>query len=351
MEDTHITKAEIAERFRAHHGRAGRWRLQARQDRVPSQEEAQAENFRKMLLAMASDLRVILIKLADRLHNMRTLDHMRPDKRRRIARETRKSTRRSPTGWPQRIYRELQEPSFRHRHPMRFGAVQGDPGPAATAAVVGKILAAIEERLPQWGIEAEVHGREKHLYSIYRKMARSVSASPRCSYLRLPRHRPDVRNLLPGARRAARLYKPVPGKFKDYIAIPQGQRLSVAAYHADRPLRHAGRGADPHPEMNHVAETGVASHWLYKEDEKPHRAAAQNAQVAAVAARAAIHLGRFQRVPRARQGRPLPRRGLRASPQGQDLRPAAGRHGGRFCYARCTPMSAIAASPGASTAN
>jgi GTP diphosphokinase / guanosine-3',5'-bis(diphosphate) 3'-diphosphatase len=88
MEDTHISKQDDRRAFRQDRGRTGRWPLQARQDGVPLQEEAQAENFRKMLLAMASDLRVILIKLADRLHNMRTLGCVRPDKRRRIARET-----------------------------------------------------------------------------------------------------------------------------------------------------------------------------------------------------------------------------------------------------------------------
>jgi guanosine-3',5'-bis(diphosphate) 3'-pyrophosphohydrolase len=137
-----------------------------------------------MLLAMASDLRVILIKLADRLHNMRTLDHMRPDKRRRIARETQEIH--APIAnrlGLNSLYRELQELAFKHRYPMRFRVLSK----AILAArgnrreVVGKILAAIEERLPQWNIEAEVWGREKHLYSIYRKMTEKRLSSRRCS--------------------------------------------------------------------------------------------------------------------------------------------------------------------------
>ena len=121
MEDTHITKAEIAERF----GRITAELVDgvSKLDKIEfqSHEEAQAENFRKMLLAMASDLRVILIKLADRLHNMRTLDHMRPDKRRRIARETQEIH--APIAnrlGLNSLYRELQELAFKHRYPMRF---------------------------------------------------------------------------------------------------------------------------------------------------------------------------------------------------------------------------------------
>src|SRR5690606_8832332 len=138
-----------------------------------SHQEAQAENFRKMLLAMASDLRVILIKLADRLHNMRTLDHMRPDKRRRIANETLEIY--APIAnrlGLNNLFRELQELSFQNKYPLRYAvlakAIRSARG--NRREVVSKIRDAIEARLPQWGIQAEVQGREKHLYGIYRKM-------------------------------------------------------------------------------------------------------------------------------------------------------------------------------------
>ena len=164
MEDTHIGKAEIAERF----GRISAELVDglSKLDKIEfrSHQEAQAENFRKMLLAMASDLRVILIKLADRLHNMRTLDYIRPDKRRRIANETLEIY--APIAnrlGLNTLYRELQELSFENKYPLRYQVL----AKAIRAArgnrreVVSKIRDAIEERLPQWGIAAEVQGREK----------------------------------------------------------------------------------------------------------------------------------------------------------------------------------------------
>ncbi len=272
MEDTHISKQEIADRF----GKVAAELVDglSKLDKIEfrSKEEAQAENFRKMLLAMASDLRVILIKLADRLHNMRTLDCVRPSKRRRIATETLDIY--APIAnrlGLNTLYRELQELSFEHKFPMRFRALSR----AIKAArgnrreVVGKVLKSIEERLPQWGISAEVHGREKHLFSIYRKMVEKrlsfsqvldiygfrviVADIPTC-YLAI------------GALHA--MYKPVPGKFKDYIAIPKAngyQSLHTTLIGPfGTPVEIQVRTA----EMHHIADSGVASHWLYKDDEK-----------------------------------------------------------------------------------
>ncbi|HZV53644.1 MAG TPA: HD domain-containing protein, partial [Rhodocyclaceae bacterium] len=173
MEDTVITKAQLAEHF----GKTAAELVDgvSKIDRIENQsyEEAQAENFRKMLLAMARDVRVILIKLSDRLHNMRTLDAVRPDKRRRIARETLEIY--APIAnrlGLNNLYRELQELAFRHMHPLRYRvlikAVRQARG--NRREVVGKILESIRHRLPECGIQAEVIGREKHLYGIYRKM-------------------------------------------------------------------------------------------------------------------------------------------------------------------------------------
>ena len=272
MEDTHITKSEIAERF----GRTTAELVDgvSKLDKIEfqSQEEAQAENFRKMLLAMASDLRVILIKLADRLHNMRTLDCVRPDKRRRIARETQEIH--APIAnrlGLNALYRELQELAFKHVHPMRFRVLSK----AILAArgnrreVVGKILAAIEERLPQWNIQAEVRGREKHLYSIYRKMnEKRLSFSQVLDIYGFRVIVPDVQTCYRALGALHGLYKPVPGKFKDYIAIPKAngyQSLHTTLIGPfGTPLEVQIRTA----QMNHVADSGVASHWLYKEDEK-----------------------------------------------------------------------------------
>ncbi|MDO8931834.1 MAG: HD domain-containing protein, partial [Rhodocyclaceae bacterium] len=173
MEDTAITKEQIAEAF----GKTAAELVDgvSKLDKIEHQsyEEAQAENFRKMLLAMARDVRVILVKLADRLHNMRTLGAVRPDKRRRVARETLEiyAPIANRLGF-NTLYRELQELSFQHLYPVRYRVLMK----ALKAArgnrreVVGKILDAVRRRLPDYGIDAEVSGREKHLYGIYRKM-------------------------------------------------------------------------------------------------------------------------------------------------------------------------------------
>jgi guanosine-3',5'-bis(diphosphate) 3'-pyrophosphohydrolase len=225
MEDTAITKEQIAVRF----GKVAAELVDgvSKLDRIEHQsfEEAQAENFRKMLLAMARDVRVILIKLSDRLHNMQTLDAMRPEKRRRIARETLDIY--APIAnrlGLNALYRELQELAFSHAHPLRYRvlskAVKGARG--NRREVVGRILEAIRKALPEAGIDAEVKGREKHLYGIYRKMRdKHLSFSQVLDiygFRIVVKDRPTCYLAL-GALHA--LYQPVPGKFKDYIAIPR----------------------------------------------------------------------------------------------------------------------------------
>ena len=272
MEDTHISKQEIAERF----GKVSAELVDglSKLDKVEfrSRKEAQAENFRKMLLAMANDLRVILIKLADRLHNMRTLDHVRPDKRRRIATETLDIY--APIAnrlGLNTLYRELQELSFEHKYPLRFRVLDR----AVKAArgnrreVVGKVLRALEERLPQWGIAAEIHGREKNLFSIYRKMVeKNLSFSQVLDIYGFRVIVPDVQTCYVAIGALHSLYKPVPGKFKDYIAIPKAngyQSLHTTLIGPfGTPIEIQVRTA----EMHHIADAGVASHWLYKDDEK-----------------------------------------------------------------------------------
>jgi len=173
MEDTEIPKQEIADKF----GKAVAELVDgvSKIDRIENQsfEEAQAENFRKMLLAMARDVRVILIKLADRRHNMRTLGAVPLQKRRRIARETLDIY--APIAnrlGLNALYRELQELAFQHLRPLRYRVLEKAVKRARgnRRQVVDKIMAALRLSLPEAGIEAEVMGREKHLYSIYRKM-------------------------------------------------------------------------------------------------------------------------------------------------------------------------------------
>ena len=179
VEDTPVTKHELQELFGKPVADLVDGLSKLERIEFQSQEEAQAENFRKMLLAMARDIRIILIKLADRLHNMRTLEAMRPDKQKRIARETLDIY--APIAnriGLNAVYQELEDLSFRYLHPNRYQVLSK----AVKAArgnrrhLVDKILAAIQEKLNTAHIESHVSGREKHLYSIYKKMRRK----PRC---------------------------------------------------------------------------------------------------------------------------------------------------------------------------
>ncbi len=268
MEDTSVTKQQIAEQF----GKTVAELVDgvSKLDKIEFQTatQAQAENFRKMLLAMSQDVRVILIKLADRLHNMRTMDAMSPEKRHRIARETLDIY--APIAnrlGLNRIYQELEDSSFRYCYPMRHRVIQQ----AVMAArgnrreIVGKILGEIRQRLTDMGMDAEVSGREKHLYSIYRKMLEKTHSFSQV--LDIYGFRVLVKDtstcyLALGALHG--LYKPIPGKFKDYIAIPKAngyQSLHTTLFGPfGTPIEVQIRSR----EMHNIADAGVAAHWLYK---------------------------------------------------------------------------------------
>jgi guanosine-3',5'-bis(diphosphate) 3'-pyrophosphohydrolase len=268
VEDTAVSTGEITERF----GKPVAELVDgvSKLDRIEfqSQAEAQAENFRKMLLAMARDVRVILIKLADRLHNMRTLEAVSPEKRQRVARETLEiyAPIANRLGLDS-LYRELQELSFCHLHPLRYKvlakAIKSARG--NRRQVVNKILKAIQERLPEAGIEAAVTGREKHIYGIYRKMmGKHLSFS---QVLDIYGFRVIVKDvpacyLALGALHS--LYKPVPGKFKDYIAIPKVNGYQSLHTTLIGPFGMPVEIQVRTQQMHRIAETGVASHWLYK---------------------------------------------------------------------------------------
>ncbi|HEY5800647.1 MAG TPA: bifunctional (p)ppGpp synthetase/guanosine-3',5'-bis(diphosphate) 3'-pyrophosphohydrolase, partial [Burkholderiaceae bacterium] len=236
-----------------------------------SQIEAQAENFRKMLLAMARDVRVILIKLADRLHNMRTLDAMAPEKKRRIARETMEVY--VPIAHRlglNNIYRELQDLSFSHLYPVRYvtlaKAVKAARG--NRREVVSKILESVKATLAQAGIQAEVYGREKTLYGIYRKMrVKHLSFSQVLDVFGFRVVVDSFANCYVALGTLHALFKPMPGKFKDYIAIPkvngyQSLHTTLIGPYGT-PVEFQIRTQD----MHRVAESGVAAHWLYKNGE------------------------------------------------------------------------------------
>ena len=268
MEDTDVTKDEISRRF----GRPVADLVDgvSKLDRIEfqSQQDAQAENFRKMLLAMARDVRVMLIKLADRLHNMRTLDAVGPEQRRRVARETLEiyAPIANRLGLDS-LYREMQELAFKHLYGLRYRvlakAVRSARGNRRQS--MERILDAIRARLAQAHVEASAIGREKHIYSIYTKMIEkhlSFSQVLDIYGVRVTVNDPPACYLALGALHG--LYKPVPGKFKDYIAIPKMngyQSLHTTLFGPfGTPIEIQIRTH----EMHKIAEAGVASHWLYK---------------------------------------------------------------------------------------
>ena len=272
MEDTAVTKADIAERFGKQVAELVDGLSKLDRIEFQSYQDAQAENFRKMLMAMARDLRIVLIKLADRRHNLQTMEPVRPDKRRRIAHETLEiyapiATRLGLNN----ISRQLQDLSFKHIHPLRFRvltralkAVRGN-----RRELLSKILDGIRSKLQEANIEAGVFGREKSLYSIYRKMVdKRLSFSQVLDiygFRIIVQDRPTCYLAL-GALHSR--YKPVPGKFKDYIAIPKGNGYQSLHTTLIGPYGTPIEIQIRTQSMHHLAEEGIASHWLYKDSEE-----------------------------------------------------------------------------------
>ncbi len=234
-----------------------------------SHAEAQAHNFRKMLMAMSNDIRVILVKLADRLHNMRTLGALSTEKRRRIAKETLEIY--APIA--QRlginaIRLELEELGFATLYPMRFRILNEQVVKARgnRKEVLTKIRNSLRRRMRQEKMHAQIAGREKHLYGIYQKMRqKGLSFSDVYDVYAFRIIVENVDSCYRALGIMHNLYKPVPGKFKDYIAIPKSngyQSLHTVLFGAfGVPIEVQIRTR----EMNDVAEAGIAAHWLYKE--------------------------------------------------------------------------------------
>jgi len=268
IEDTAISKEQIAEAFDEEIAELVDGVSKLTKIDFRSKAEAQAANFRKMLLAMTKDIRIILIKLADRLHNMRTLGVMRPEKSRRIAKETLDIY--APIANRLGIHSiktELEELGFAAHWPMRYrtlmASVKGARG--NRKEVLSNIETAIRQRLEQEGLDGEVVGREKHLYSIYRKMRDkhlSFSEVVDVYAFRITVDRLDTCYRVLGA--VHNLYKPVPGRFKDYIAIPKAngyQSLHTVLFGPHGiPIEVQIRTE----EMHRMAESGIAAHWQYK---------------------------------------------------------------------------------------
>ncbi len=281
IEDTEISKETISERFGEEVAELVDGVSKLTLIEFETHQEAQAENLRKMLLAMVRDIRVIIIKLADRLHNMRTLGAMPLNKRRRISQETLDiySPIANRLGMND-LRTELQDLSFAELHPMRYRILSETVRKARgnRREIVSKIEATLLERLTHAGLEGfEVKGRAKHIFSIYQKMQ-----TKRLSFnevfdvyaFRITVESIDACYRVLGM--VHNFYKPVPGRFKDYIAIPKTngyQSLHTVLFgpfgvHVEIQIRSY--------DMAKVADAGVAAHWLYKlsdedsENTQPH---------------------------------------------------------------------------------
>jgi len=279
IEDSGCTQTDLVNQFGAKVAELVEGLTKLDKLEFQSHAEAQAESFRKMFMAMARDVRVILVKLADRTHNMHTLDAVPIEKRRRVALETMEIY--APIAHRlglNLIYRDLQDISFKHSTPMRFRAIEKAVKKARgnRREMVDKILDAVRMQFAKAGIEVDLQGREKTLFSIYHKMrSKHLSFS---QVLDVYAFRVTVRTVDECYRALGILhsiYKPMPGKFKDYISIPKlngYQSLHTTLVGPSGvPVEFQVRTADMHA----VAESGVAAHWAYK-DGSPELSEVQN---------------------------------------------------------------------------
>ncbi|QWE01182.1 bifunctional (p)ppGpp synthetase/guanosine-3',5'-bis(diphosphate) 3'-pyrophosphohydrolase [Polynucleobacter sp. JS-Mosq-20-D10] len=269
IEDTGCTQADLVGKFGSKVAELVEGLTKLDKLEFQSHAEAQAESFRKMFMAMARDVRVILVKLADRTHNMRTLDAVPIEKRRRVAAETIEIY--APIAHRlglNIIYRDLQDLSFRYSMPMRFRVIEGAVKRARgnRKEMVEKILQNARLAFAKANLEVDLQGREKTLFSIYNKMrSKHLSFSQVLDVyaFRVTVHSIDECYRALGLLHA--LYKPMPGKFKDYIAIPKlngYQSLHTTLLGPSGvPVEFQIRTGDMHA----VAEAGVAAHWAYKD--------------------------------------------------------------------------------------
>jgi GTP diphosphokinase / guanosine-3',5'-bis(diphosphate) 3'-diphosphatase len=270
IEDTLATKEEIAELFGPEIAELVDGVTKLSQFTAGNtQEEKQAENFRKMIVAMAKDIRVLLVKLADRTHNMRTLEHMSAEKQERIARETldiyAPLANRLGIQW---LKTELEELSFRYLKSTEHAELEKKVEARAQERdkFIAEVVGIIRGKLEESGIQGEVYGRVKHLYSIWRKMQlQNIDFEQIHDVIAFRVIVQNVAHCYESLGLIHSLWKPVPGRFKDFIAIPkpnmyQSLHTTVIGPRAER-IEIQIRTQ----EMHKIAEEGVAAHWAYKE--------------------------------------------------------------------------------------
>ncbi|HEY9832539.1 MAG TPA: RelA/SpoT family protein, partial [Stenomitos sp.] len=270
VEDTEVTPEEIESRFGVEVRRLVEGVTKLSKFNFSSKTERQAENFRRMFLAMAADIRVIVVKLADRLHNMRTLEHLSPQKQRSISQETREIfaplANRLGIG---RVKWELEDLAFKYLEPESYRQMQQLVAErrADRETRLSKVGEILRERMESTEIHClEVSGRPKHLYGIYQKMQRQQKGFHEIYDLAAMRlilqTKEDCYRALAVVHDA---FRPIPGRFKDYIGLPKPNRYQ--SLHtgvigpSGRPIEVQIRTL----EMHHIAEYGIAAHWKYKE--------------------------------------------------------------------------------------
>ncbi len=234
-----------------------------------SQEEKQAENFRKMIIAMAQDIRVILVKLADRTHNMRTLEHMREDKQQRIAQETldiyAPLANRLGISW---IKTELEDLSFQYLKPGDFKELteKVNRRKKEREKYIEDVVRLIEEKLKERNIPGRVTGRFKHLYSIHKKMkAQGIEFEQVPDVIAFRIIVPELGHCYESLGLIHQMWKPVPGRFKDFIAIPKPNMYQSLHTTVIGPMSERVEVQIRTDEMHKIAEEGIAAHWAYKE--------------------------------------------------------------------------------------
>ena len=286
IEDCGVTKVELIEKFGAPTADLVDGLTKLDKLHFSTREESQAESFRKMLLAMARDVRVILIKLADRLHNMRTMQSMAVDKRQRIARETLDIY--APIAHRlglNQTYRELQELCFELLYPWRHAALAKAVKRARghRRDIVERVQKDVERAFGQQKIKVQVSGREKTIYSIYHKMREKHAGFAQVSDIFGFRVIvPTLTDCYVGLGVLHHLFKPVPGRFKDYIAIPKANNYQSLHTTLVSPLGTAVEFQLRTDAMHAVAEKGIAAHWIYKVGDKNNNAAADAQKLSAM---------------------------------------------------------------------
>ncbi len=270
MEDCGVTKVELIERFGAPTAELVDGLTKLDKLHFNTREESQAESFRKMLLAMSRDVRVILIKLADRLHNMRTMNAVAPSKRQRIARETMDiyAPIAHRLGFNQ-VYRELQSLSFASISPWRHAVLSKalERARGTRRDIVDRVRKDVEQAFSAAKLKVEISSREKTTYSIYRKMRMKhdgfASVNDIFGFRLLVS---DLRDCYWSLGILHQLYTPMPGRFKDYIAIPKANGYQSLHTTLISPLGTAVEFQMRTETMHAVAEKGIAAHWMYKVD-------------------------------------------------------------------------------------